>query len=115
MLTAIRIPAASAETRTGFAELARRHGDYAIVGLAATAQAKGKALSDVRLAFFGVGNRPVRARKAEEALARGDIDGAVGALDLAPHDDIQATAAEKKHLAGVLLRRVAKQLMEPHA
>jgi len=115
MLTAIRVPAATPETRTGFAELARRHGDYAIVGLAATARAKGKNLADVRLAFFGVGNTPVRARKAEEALAGGEIDAAVAALDLAPHDDIQATASEKKHLAGVLLRRVATQLMEPRA
>ena len=115
MLTAIRVPAASAETRTGFAELARRHGDYAIVGLAATARTKGQGLADVRLAFFGVGNTPVRARKAEEALAGGDVDAAVAALDLAPHDDIQATGPEKKHLAGVLLRRAAKQLMEPRA
>ena len=115
MLTAIRVPAATPETRTGFAELARRHGDYAIVGLAATARAKGKGLADVRLAFFGVGNTPLRARKAEEALASGDVDAAVNALDLAPHDDIQATGPEKKHLAGVLLRRVAGQLMEPRA
>jgi carbon-monoxide dehydrogenase medium subunit len=112
LLTGIRVPAATAETRTGFAELARRHGDYAIVGLAATARAKRKGLSDVRLAFFGVGNTAIRARKAEAALESGDIDNAVAALDLAPHDDIQATGAEKKHLAGVLLRRVAAQLME---
>lgn len=112
VLTAIRVPVATAETRTGFAELARRHGDYAIVGLAATARAKGKGLSDMRLAFFGVDNTPVRARKAEAALESGDVEAAVAALDLEPHDDIQATGAEKKHLAGVLLRRVAKQLME---
>ena len=112
ILTAIRLPAADASTRTGFAELARRHGDYAIVGLAAAARADGKGLSDVRLAFFGVGNTPLRAEKSEAALARGDIDGAVAALDLDPHDDIQATGAVKKHLAGVLLRRVAAQLME---
>jgi carbon-monoxide dehydrogenase medium subunit len=115
MLTAVRVPAASAETRTGFAELARRHGDYAIVGLAATARAKGKGLADVRLAFFGVGNTALRARKAEAALESGGVDAAVAALDLAPHDDIQATGPEKKHLAGVLLRRVAKQMMEPRA
>jgi carbon-monoxide dehydrogenase medium subunit len=115
MLTAIRVPAASAETRTGFAELARRHGDYAIVGLAATARTKGQGLADVRLAFFGVGNTALRARKAEAALESGDVDAAVAELDLAPHDDIQATGPEKKHLAGVLLRRVAKQMMEPRA
>jgi carbon-monoxide dehydrogenase medium subunit len=112
VLTAIRVPAADKNTRTGFAELARRHGDYAIVGLAATARADGKGLRDVRLAYFGVGSTPLRATASEAALTRGDIDGAVTALDLDPHDDIQATGAVKKHLAGVLLRRVAVQLME---
>ena len=112
ILTAIRLPAADSHTRIGFAELARRHGDYAIVGLAACARADGKGLKDVRLAYFGVGNTPLRAEKSEAALARGDVDGAVAALDLDPHDDIQATGAVKKHLAGVLLRRVAAQLME---
>ncbi len=112
ILTAIRLPAADSNTRIGFAELARRHGDYAIVGLAASARADGKGLKDVRLAYFGVGNTPLRAEKSEAALAHGDVDGAVAALDLDPHDDIQATGAVKKHLAGVLLRRVAAQLME---
>jgi carbon-monoxide dehydrogenase medium subunit len=113
VLTAIRVPAATPATRVGFAELARRHGDYAIVGLAASARADGKGLADVRLAFFGVGATAVRARKSEAALASGNVDAAVAALDLDPQDDVQASAAVKKHLAGVLLRRVAKQLMEP--
>ena len=110
VLTAIRIPAASSATRVGFAELARRHGDYAMVGLAAAAKQNGKGLSDARLVYFGVGETPLRARKAEEALARGSVDDAVAALDLDPGDDIQATGAVKKHLAGVLLGRVATQL-----
>ena len=89
-------------------------GDYAMVGLAACARADGARLGDVRLAYFGVGPTPLRARNAETALARGDIDAAIAALrdDLDPPDDIQATGAVKRHLAGVLLRRVAKQLME---
>jgi len=111
VLTAIRIPIADKNSRAGFAELARRHGDYAIVGLAACAHANGKGLSNVRLAFFGVGATPMRVRKAEAALAGGDVDAAVAALDLDPDDDVQASGAVKKHLAGVLLRRVAKQLM----
>ncbi|MCZ7660296.1 MAG: xanthine dehydrogenase family protein subunit M [Xanthobacteraceae bacterium] len=112
VLTAIRVPAATADTRIGFAELARRHGDYAMVGLAAAARADGKAPKDPRLVYFGVGTTPVRARKAEAALAGGSLDQAVAALaqDLAPQDDVQATAAVKTHLAGVLLRRVAQQL-----
>jgi carbon-monoxide dehydrogenase medium subunit len=112
VLSAVRFPAATADTRAGFAELARRHGDYAIVGLAASAKASGKTLSDVRLVYFGVGETPVRARKAEDALAKGSVDDAVKALDLEPTSDIQATGDVKKHLAGVLLRRVAVQLME---
>lgn len=112
IITAIRIPAADKKTRVGFAELARRHGDYAIVGLAASAQADGKKLVDVRLAFFGVGDTPVRAKRAEAALADGGVDAALKALELEPNDDVQATAKVKKHLAGVLLRRVAGQLME---
>ena len=116
VLTAVRVPVADKNTRVGFAELARRHGDYAVVGLAASARAAGKGkeskLANVRLAFFGVGATPVRTKKAEAALASGDVEVAVAALDLEPQDDVQATAEVKKHLAGVLLRGVAKQLME---
>jgi carbon-monoxide dehydrogenase medium subunit len=115
VLTAIRVPAATGTTRIGFAELARRHGDYAMVGLAASARINGKGIADVRLVYFGVGETPVRVRKAEAALASGSVDDAVAALDLDPGDDIQATGAVKRHLAGVLLRRVAAQLAEPRA
>jgi carbon-monoxide dehydrogenase medium subunit len=113
VLTAIRFPAANATSRFGFAEFARRHGDYAIVGLAACARAENQRLMDARLVYFGVNGVPVRARSAEAALSSNDVEGAVGALaqDLHPGDDIQATAAVRTHLAGVLLRRVARQLM----
>ena len=112
VLTAIRVPAATRASRVGFAEFCRRHGDYAMVGLAASGEADGDRLGDVRLAFFGVGSAPVRARRAEAALAEATIDDAVAALaqDLDPADDVQATGAVKRYLAGVLLRRVAGQL-----
>jgi carbon-monoxide dehydrogenase medium subunit len=112
MLTAIRIPTATPDMRYGFAELSRRHGDYALAGLAASGRADGTALKDVRLAYFGVDLMPVRAKGAEAALAKGNIDEAVKALasDLDPPDDIQETGAVKRPLAGVLLRRVAAQM-----
>lgn len=114
VLAAIRLPAATAQSRVGFAEFARRRGDYAMVGLAASARADGKGLADVRLAYFGVGATPLRAKKAEAELASGKLDAAIAALatDLDPPDDLQATGAVKKHLAGVLLKRVALQLAE---
>jgi len=112
ILTRVRVPVARAGDRFGFAELARRHGDYALVGLAARATAEGSALRDVRLVYFGVGVTPVRASAAEAELAGGDVEAAVAALedDLNPTDDLHASAAARQHLAGVLLTRVAKQL-----
>jgi carbon-monoxide dehydrogenase medium subunit len=115
ILTAFRVPAAKADMRYGFAELARRRGDYAMVGLAACARAEAAGLHDVRLVFFGVGATPIRARGAEAALAADGLDAAAAALatDLDPADDVQASGKAKKHMAGVLLRRVAAQLAEP--
>jgi aerobic carbon-monoxide dehydrogenase medium subunit len=120
VLTAIRLPVATANSRIGFAELARRQGDYALVGLAAAARKDGYVIRDVRLAFFGVGTTPTRARKAEaeiagRALDKERIDAATAALthDLDPASDVHASSAARKHLAAVLLKRVALQLGEP--
>jgi carbon-monoxide dehydrogenase medium subunit len=115
LLTAIRVPAATPQSRYGFAELARRHGDYAIVGLAASARAEGTALRDVRLAFFGVDATPVRAETAEDAIEHGEDAVAALAADLDPQNDVQASGLAKKHLAGVLLKRVMAQLEEPRS
>jgi carbon-monoxide dehydrogenase medium subunit len=119
VLTAIRLSAARAQTRVGFNEISRRHGDYAIAGLAASARAAGDRLSNIRLAFFGVGSMPVRARRAEMALSAGPVDAArteaaVAALagDLDPPDDLQTKGTTKRYLAGVVLHRVVGQLLE---
>ena len=106
MLVAIEIPRRR-DARWGFAELARRSGDYAMVGLAA--HATGQA---IRLAYFSVGATALLAREAAIALAPGitpaTLDAAARALatDLPEHADLQATAANRLHLARVLLRRV---------
>ncbi|MGE3144350.1 MAG: xanthine dehydrogenase family protein subunit M [Pseudorhodoplanes sp.] len=117
IVTEIRFPAKTPQSRHGFAELARRHGDYALVGLAASAVADGAKLRDVRLVFFGVGLTPLRARGAEQALSAQGVEAAAAAIagDLDPPDDIQATGKAKKHLAAVLLRRVAKRMREAAA
>jgi carbon-monoxide dehydrogenase medium subunit len=112
VVTRIRVPVARHGERFGVAELARRQGDYALTGLAAKAQVGATALHDIRLVYFGVGTTPVRARKAEAALAGGDVGAAVTALadDLSPTDDVHASGAARRHFAGVLLTRVAQQL-----
>jgi aerobic carbon-monoxide dehydrogenase medium subunit len=120
VLTTIRLPAATVDSRVGFAELARRLGDYALVGLAASARKDGYVLRDVRLAFFGVGATPLRAREAEAELDGRALDedrikaaASVLAHDLDPPPDVHASSAAKRHLAAVLLKRVARQLNEP--
>jgi carbon-monoxide dehydrogenase medium subunit len=86
-----------------------------MVGLAASARADGASLREVRLAFFGVGATPVRTRAAENAVERGEDAVAALARDLDPQGDVQASGPAKKHLAGVLLKRVLAQLGEARA
>ncbi len=98
----------------GFAELSRRSGDYAMVGLAAQATAGAP-----RLAYFSVGTTALLARRAAAALAPGvtepTLHAAAEALatDLPEHADLQASAATRLHLARVLLRRVVGAWAEP--
>jgi carbon-monoxide dehydrogenase medium subunit len=122
IVTEIRVPRAPAGWRWGFQELARRHGDFALAGLAAGARPAGGALAEARLVFFGVGPRPVRARGAEAALTGRHLDpealAAAGrALDgeLDPPDDVHGSPALRRHLARVLLARVVGKLGEARA
>jgi aerobic carbon-monoxide dehydrogenase medium subunit len=71
LVAEVIVPPVGYGWRSAFAELARRHGDYALVGLAAHARiGNGRAL-DIRLVFFGVGPTPLRARAAEDAIRAG--------------------------------------------
>jgi aerobic carbon-monoxide dehydrogenase medium subunit len=113
VLVACEIPVAGADHWFGFSELARRHGDYAIVGLAATAQRQGNALHQPRLVLLGVDATPVRARQTEallqgQALTPALVNRAVASLrrEITPLADLTNTADTKRHLAGVLLQRM---------
>jgi carbon-monoxide dehydrogenase medium subunit len=121
LLVAVELPVAQKNFAHFFHEFARRHGDYAILGLAAQAIVEGDALADLRLAFFAVGDRPVLARAAKKLVGRAItpavVADACGALseELDPHDDQQASAAMRRHLAKVLLVRcVAAVLRRPN-
>lgn len=118
VLVAAEFPRANGNSRSGFAELARRHGDYAIVGLAAQASVERGALGDPRLVYFGVGDRPVAARIAAAALAGGGVgDASIKAAqdaladDIDPPNDLVGSAEFKLHLARVLMERVLRQLV----
>lgn len=114
ILVAAEFPRGKPGYASAFGELARRHGDYAMVGVAAHGSTQGGKLSDMRVAFFGVGDRPVRASGLEKALEGGAaIDAALTSLDrdLDPRADLHASAAMKRHLAKVLAGRVLKQMV----
>ncbi|MCJ2103519.1 FAD binding domain-containing protein [Methylobacterium sp. E-046] len=114
IVTAIEFPVPGDGAVWGFEELSRRHGDYALVGLAATGRRSAVGLSDLRLAFFGVADRPVLARAAAAAIEAGDLTGAQAALadELDPPDDPATRAATRLHLARVVLGRVAGRMRD---
>lgn len=117
ILVAVEIPAIRPDERGAFLELARRSGDYALVGVAAQGMVQDGMLADLRLAFFSAGPKAMLATRAAAALIGPVTEAAIaraqGALaqDLAPQDDLQASAAMRLHLARVLLQRAVHELV----
>ncbi len=112
LLTEVRFPAAGRGTGTSFQEVARRHGDFAIVGLAASLTLSGDLISDARLAFAGISDVPARAAGAEDLLvgerpsaelfdeaARRATD------DIDPPADLHGSSDYRKKVAAALVRR----------
>jgi carbon-monoxide dehydrogenase medium subunit len=116
-LVAVELPIARKNSVHFFHEFARRHGDYAIAGLAANANIEGGIFADLRLAFFAVGDRPLFAKAAnmlvKTAITPALISKASAALgeELDPLDDQQASGAMRRHLAKVLLARCVASLL----
>jgi aerobic carbon-monoxide dehydrogenase medium subunit len=103
IITTIEVPVAQLGEKQVILELARRSGDYALVGIVLTRQKE-----NFRIAYFGVGSTAVLANAAMAALKEGkDIDEACATLveDVNPENDMHASAAVRRHLAKVLLRR----------
>jgi carbon-monoxide dehydrogenase medium subunit len=117
LLVAVEFAVARQGSAHFFHEFARRHGDFAIVGLAAQAAVSSDKLAELRLAYFGVGERPVIAAAADKLIgisvtpaALAEASAALGA-ELDPHDDQQASTAMRRHLAKVLLARCVATLL----
>lgn len=117
ILVALHVPVVQPGACWAFDELARRRGDYAMVGAGILAGREGDVISSIRIGFFSVGPTPVRARSAEAALCGRPLDAATIAQaqralndDLDPMDDAEVPAAMRRHLARVLLGRLLRQL-----
>jgi CO/xanthine dehydrogenase FAD-binding subunit len=113
LLTEVRLSAQPAGAGWAFTEVARRHGDFALCGVAVLLQCDGRRrCTDARLAFFGVSYGPVRIDAVEKALlgkpitqSAADEAGRLASAALDPSGDIHASAAYRKHVAGVLASR----------
>jgi CO/xanthine dehydrogenase FAD-binding subunit len=112
ILTEVRLPAMPAGSGSAFEEFARRHGDFAIVGIAAIVLRDGDRCRMARLATAGAGPVPVRLRAAEQILERDGLGekavtaAAERAAELVdPDSDLHATAAYRRHLTRVLTER----------
>src|ERR1700750_3042100 len=111
LLVAVEMPVSQQDSVPFFPEFARRHGDYAIVGIAVQAKVAGSVFKDLRIAFFAVGDRPVLAEAAarliDVAVTPQILAEASTALceELDPQEDQQASPEMRRHLAKVLLAR----------
>jgi carbon-monoxide dehydrogenase medium subunit len=121
ILTEVEIPPLPLRTGWSFMEVARRRGDYAQVGLAALVTlAEDGRCREARLVFLSVGDRPVEATQAAGLLAGERLTPEVIAAaadkasrdEMSPGSDVHASAAFKRHLAGVLVKRAVARAAE---
>ncbi len=112
LLVEVRFPAAAPGTGVAFQEVARRHGDFAIVGLAASLTLSDGAISDARLAFAGISDVPVRVAEAAELLV-GETPSTdlfeeaarLATADIDPPADLHGSSEYRRKVAATLVRR----------
>ena len=94
-----------------FVEFARRHGDFALVGVAVLIETEAKTVSRVSITLGGVGSAPIRCSDAETILLHSEADAATldkaaeTCSDIDAMDDVHVKADYRRHLAATLVRR----------
>ena len=112
------LPALAPCTGQAWLEFARRHGDFALAGVAVSLCLRGERVETARIVLTGVGGTPVRAREAETLLIGSSVlervsaaaDAVRSAID--PDADIHASKEYRAHLAGVLTERAVRLAYE---
>jgi len=119
IVTEVEIPGLAPGSGWAFEEFSRRCGDFAIVSVAATLSVDGGAVERARIALGGVGLCALRAAQAEALLVGQRLDEALlarvceAARDASdPSGDVHASADFRRHLVGVLTRRVIQVAWE---
>jgi CO/xanthine dehydrogenase FAD-binding subunit len=112
IVTEIVLPKLPPRTGWGFAEVARRHGDFALAAAAATLSIAADSITEVRIALTGIGRTALRVAAAEKLIVgqtlRADVSNQVveavrAAIE--PDTDLHASSDYRRHLAGVLTSR----------
>lgn len=117
LLVEIAFPPLPSGAGWSFMEFARRHGDYALIGIAAwIALDDGGVCREARLIYLNAGNGPIDARAAARLLQGREIsleaiEAAAAAADheIEPTGNVHCTPAYQRHLARVLTRRALQQ------
>ncbi len=112
LITEARFPVIPAGAGWSWMEVARRHGDFALAGVGVILAVRAGTIADVRLSLTGVGATPVRAARTEQLLKGRAPSGTLWAeaaqevrAEIDPDGDIHASAAYRRHVAGVLMQR----------
>ena len=115
IITEIRLPAWPAKRRWGFQEFARRRGDFAMAAAAVFYDEDGGKARNAHVGVIGVGDRPLRLNTVEAVVNGQKVDDATIAKAEAaasaavnPSDDIHASGAYRRALAGVMVERALK-------
>jgi carbon-monoxide dehydrogenase medium subunit len=118
IVTSARFPVAK-RTRTIFMEFARRSGDFALGGLAASVQIAdaSRSVEDSGMAALGMGSTPVRLVGAEAAIRGRELDAATlkeaaaaASAEVDPFTDNHADSSYRRDLIGTLVTRALSQV-----
>ncbi len=120
VLVDVRVPAQPPRTGTTVEEFARRHGDFAVAGVACSVTLDDDdTVQRAAIALFGMGSTPMRATGAESALAGAAVTdsdleeiGHLAITDLEPPTDLHATAEDRFRIAAHLARRALGRAIE---
>ena len=120
ILTEVSIPEPGEEWGWSFLEMSRRHGDFAVVCVAAgVALDPSGRCADARLVLGGIGPAPLRLTEAEDSLRGNPCDpkrfeeaAKIAADVVRPASDVHASSEFRKHLAGVLSERALRAACE---
>lgn len=119
LLTEIRVPRTPDGVSTAIDELARRHGDFALSGIAAVVDTDGATIKHARVCAFGVDEVPVRLDDVEKLVAGQDATdellaeaGKRAAASVQPESDIHASGEYRRDMTGVLTRRALRQALD---